>query len=443
MTATDDGATLGTDTSNSVIGLRFSERLPSWMGSIRVRLTLLYSILLFGLAAVVVGGIYAGLSQALDSQPISQRDRQSRVFETEAGPIIIQTEREVENELAEFEREVNTAALDKLRNYSFAALGLLFVGSLAVGWFVADMVLRPINRITGVAREIQATDLKRRINLSGPNDELRDLADTFDEMLARLDQAFEGQRRFIHETSHELRNPLAVLRTNLDVVQSDPTATVEDYREVSEVMGRTAERMTALVDDLLLYARQEAPDHREELVDAATVVTETVAEYRASAEAKSIRLLEHATPRSFVKGDPTALRRALANLLTNAIRHTPEAGRIRVASGSEAAWVWVAVEDEGPGIAEGDQDRVWQRFWRGERRRTKLGSGLGLTIVRQIIEAHGGQVQLLSEPGRGSTFVLWLPIAAGSIAPGERPPSTGEIDMSLLDEATLAAAPVE
>ena len=418
----------------AVFGSRAADRIPSWFGSIRVRLTLLYSVLLFGLAAVVVGGIYAGLSRALDDQPVSRREEVTRVFGTDQGQIIVKTQEEVVDALAFFEKQVNSEALDKLRNYSFAALGLLFLGSLAVGWFVADLVLRPVNRITGVAREIQATDLKRRINLQGPNDELRQLADTFDDMLARLDEAFEGQRRFIHEASHELRNPLAVIRTNLDVVHGDPNSTVDDYREVGEVMSRTAERMTALVDDLLLYARQETPDEREDLINVATVVYETVADYRAAAEANHQLLQAHAPSDTFIKGDSVALRRAVANIVTNALRHTPKGGRIRVAAGAEAAWVWIAVEDEGPGISEADQERVWQRFWRGERRLGRdKGSGLGLTIVRQIAEAHGGQVQLLSEPGRGSTFVLWLPIAAGTHAPGARPANSGEIDMSGLE----------
>ena len=126
------------------------------------------------------------------------------------------------------------------------ALGMLFVGSLGVGWFAAGIVLRPIERITRVAREIQATDLSRRINLRGPNDELRRLADTFDAMLARLDAAFESQRRFIQEASHELRNPLAVIRTNVEVAMADPDASKKSSRELGAVVGRTAERMSTL-----------------------------------------------------------------------------------------------------------------------------------------------------------------------------------------------------
>jgi signal transduction histidine kinase len=391
-----------------VNGRRLVERLPAWMGSIRVRLTVLYSIVLFGLAALVVFGIYTGVSRSLDSQSVSQRPEYRGLFETPTGELI-------EGKVItpeEFERTVNTRALAKMREYSFTALGLLFIGSLGTGWIVAGRVLRPIGRITGVAREIQATDLSRRIHLRGPNDELRQLADTFDAMLARLDAAFESQRRFIHEASHELRNPLAVIRTNLDVALSDPHASVDDLREAGEVVSRTAERMSALVDDLLFYARREEPANRAGLIDVAPIVSDAVAEFRAAAESKGLRLDHVAVPGLWITADATGVRQALANLLANAVRVAPTGSAIRVAAGLEGGWVWVAVEDQGPGIAPEDQDRVWTRFWRGgDRRRAREEgrSGLGLTIVRQIVERHHGRVQLVSEVGRGSTFVLWFP----------------------------------
>lgn len=405
-------------------GRRLAESLPAWMGSIRVRLTVLYSTVLFGLAALVVFGIYTGVSRSLNSQPVSQtieyRDPRVPGESLELIP------------WEEFERRVNTRALDKLREYSFTALGLLFIGSLGTGWIVAGRVLRPIGRITGVAREIQATDLSRRIDLGGPNDELRQLADTFDAMLARLDAAFESQRRFIHEASHELRNPLAVIRTNLDVAMTDPDATVDDFREVSEVVGRTAERMSTLVDDLLLYARQEEPANRAGLIDVAPLVHDAVAEFRAAAEGAGIRLDHVVTPGLWINADATAIRQALANLLANAVRLAPAGSAIRVAAGAEGGWVWLAVEDQGPGIAPEDQERVWARFWRGDRRRAREEgrSGLGLTIVRQIVERHHGRVQLVSEVGHGSTFVLWFP----SVEPPV--PDTGSVPVVDVSEGS-------
>jgi signal transduction histidine kinase len=307
-----------------------------------------------------------------------------------------------------------------LRSYSFGALGAMFLVSLGVGWVVAGRVLAPIDRITGVARDIQATDLKRRIALKGPPDELKQLADTFDGMLERIDDAFENQRRFIQEASHELRNPLAVIRTNLDVALADPDASTEDLRHAAEVVQRSAERMSHLVDDLLTYARQGATVRQFERVDAADVVADAAAEFEIPAEARGITL-EWASPTGLtVIGDRVALRQALANLLANAVRLAPEGSTIRLAAGREGdpddpgdRWVWLAVEDQGPGIPEGQRDLVFQRFWRGDghRARQEGRSGLGLTIVRQIAESHRGSARVAPNEAGGSTFSLWLPAA--------------------------------
>lgn len=386
---------------------------PNRLGSIRTRLALLYSILLFGLAAIVVGGIYLSLSRALSDEPMSRDARYGDLIAAveSASGVSVDGALPVSDRLVAFEGEVNRRALDQLRTYSVTALVALFLGSLAVGWYVAGLVLRPIGRISSVAREISATDLSRRIDLGGPDDELRDLADTFDDMLGRLDVAFESQRRFVQEASHELRNPLAVLRANLDVVMADPDADTDDFRAAGEVAGRAAARMSALVDDLLLYAHHERADSRREPVDAAIVVAETVEDFGATAAAAGIVLLHEIAPELPVVGDPVALRRALANLLSNAIRVSDPTCRVRVTAGQDAEMVWMSVLDDGPGLSPEDQERVFQRFWRGDRASAREAgrSGLGLAIVRQIAEAHGGQVTLRSTIGVGSTFTVWLP----------------------------------
>jgi signal transduction histidine kinase len=386
------------------------------MGSIRFRLTALYSLFLFGLAAVVVGGIYLALAHRLHEEPVSR----DIVIEQLPATVDPEGNTYLPPTYQDFERRVNERSLQLLRSYSFGALGLLFLTSLGVGWVVAGRVLAPIDRITGVAREIQATDLKRRIALQGPPDELKDLADTFDGMLSRIDEAFESQRRFIQEASHELRNPLAVIRTNLDVTLADEDASNEDLRRTSEVVRRAAERMSHLVDDLLTYARQGATVRQFERLDAASVVADAAAEFQVPAEARGV-VLEAASPSGLVViGDRVALRQAVANLLANAIRLAPEGSMIRVAAGQEGDpddrgdhWVWIAVEDQGPGIPEAQQELVFQRFWRGDGRKAREEgrSGLGLTIVRQIAESHRGSVRLASNPAGGSTFSLWLPAA--------------------------------
>src|SRR4051812_20237159 len=174
--------------------------------SIRLRLALTYSLVMCLLAALAVGAIYLALAHSVDSQPVVTRQ------------VVDQFGRVVAQETTQkVERLVNAATLDKLRSYSVSALLVFFVASFGVSWLIAGYLLRPVGRITRVARDISATDLTRRIDLQGPDDELHQLADTFDQMLGRLDEAFASQRQFIQEASHELRNPLAVIRTNLEV----------------------------------------------------------------------------------------------------------------------------------------------------------------------------------------------------------------------------------
>jgi signal transduction histidine kinase len=395
------------------------DRLPEWARSIRFRYTLLYSAVLFGLAAVVVAAIYLVLVMSLRNEPVSSGIRGKvcdfRQVPAHCFPIDLFTARELE-------RNVNAETVTKLRNYSFGALGILFVASLGVGWAVAGRVLRPIGRITAVARDIQATDLSRRIELPGPEDELKQLADTFDAMLARLDAAFAAQRQFTADASHELRNPLAIIRTNVDVALADPNADPDDLRNTIVVVKRASDRMARLVDDLLALARRQEPRFEHEPVDLGAAVAEASDDFVVPATARNIVLDRTIVPGVTVSGDRDALKRAVANLLENAVRLAPAGSRIRLASGSEGDRAWIAVADEGPGIAAEDQPHVFDRFWRADKARSRAdgGTGLGLAIVRQIAESHGGQVRLQSKPGVGSSFVIWLPVAATSAA--ELPP---------------------
>ncbi len=391
---------------------RVARTLPDWMGSVRFRLTALYSLFLFGLAALVVGGIYLGLAAQLGDETVSRELDRVTVSSGPSGEPVIDRE-PVQVNFTTFEQQVNERSLQLLRSYSFGALAVLFLASLVVGWLVAGRVLAPIDRITAVARDIQATDLSRRIALRGPPDELKSLADTFDGMLGRIDDAFENQRRFIQDASHELRNPLAVIRTNLEVALGDPDATAEDLRRSGEVVQRTTERMSHLVDDLLTYARQGSTVRELTRVDLADVVADTAAEFAAPAAARGLTLAHAAEPGSWVVGDRVALRQALANLVANAVRLAPTGTTVRILGGRKDAWVWAAVDDEGPGVPEDQRDLLFQRFFRGDGRRAREEgrSGLGLTIVRQIAEGHRGEVHLQPNAAGGSTFALWLPAA--------------------------------
>jgi signal transduction histidine kinase len=394
-----------------------ADRLPEWMRSIRFRYTLLYSAVLFGLAALAVASVYLIVSAKLHRYPVSFGPG-----EVWCNPFTDRCMRFSSVDRQDFQRLVYTEALSTLRYYTFAALGVLFVASLGVGWVIAGRVLRPIGRITSVARDIHATDLSRRIELAGPDDELKQLADTFDAMLARLDAAFAAQRQFVADASHELRNPLAIIRTNVEVALADPDADPQDLRHTITVVKRAGDRMSRLVDDLLALARRQEPTLEHERVDLGAAVAEASDDFLVPAEARGIVLDRAIAPEVVVIGDRDALKRAVANLLENAVRLAPASTRIKLATGSEGGRAWIAVADEGPGIAAEDQQHVFDRFWRADKARSRAdgGTGLGLAIVRQIAESHGGHVRLHSKVGVGSTFVIWLPIAPAAREPASR-----------------------
>lgn len=408
--------------------VQLADALPDWVGSIRFRLTALYSLVLFGLAAFMVAGIYGLIATRLHDETVYVSREVTTVEQVPGG--IRLTPTEIRAEYRSVEALANDRALSLLRTYSASALGLLFVASLGVGWAVAGRVLAPIGRITSVARDIQATDLTRRISLRGPPDELKELADTFDAMLARLDDAFEGQQRFIQETSHELRNPLAVIRTNLEVALADPDADAEELRRTAEVVGRSAARMSHLVDDLLVYARRGSPAHETGPVDLSLVIGEVADEFRAPARQRDLTVASAADPGLVVIGDRVALRRVLANLLTNAVRLAPAGSTISVTGGRVDGWVHLTVADEGPGIAEEERELVFQRFWRGDRTSAREDgrSGLGLAIVEQIARDHRGTVALEPTEAGGSAFTVWLPASEATdpvpdlVGDGGQPP---------------------
>ena len=378
------------------------------LGSIRTRIALLYSVLLFGLAAIVLGVIYLSFSESLSDEKISQQHleiEQADLNKDGSSPF------EEIDELILLEENVNRNAVEQLRDYIFLALAGLLLISLTVGWYVAGIVLKPIKHISFAAREISATDLSKRIDLRGPSDELRDLADTFDEMLARLDKAFRNQREFLEEAAHELRNPLAVMRANLEVVSSDPDSTIEDYVAASEVASRASDRMGKLVDDLLLYAHHERPDLQRVNLDLTELVINTVEDFQAEAKSSEVLLEIECDSNLEVVGDHSALRRAFANILSNSIRVSEKGKHIYVQAGSDKEMVWISVNDEGPGLDPEDSEKVFDRFWKadGVSAREAGRSGLGLAIVKTIVETHGGRSTVRSTKGEGSTFTIWLP----------------------------------
>ena len=243
-----------------------------------------------------------------------------------------------------------------------------------------------------MAREIQASDLSRRIGLRGPDDEITRLASTFDGMLERLDQAFSSQRRFLADTSHDLRTPLAVIRSNVEVVAGDDRATVADWQEVGGIVRRNVEKMSEMIDGLLATARLQTGKAQAVTLNLAEIVAAKAAEFGKPLGERGIALV--ATPETaLVDGVPVALHRAFTNLLDNAIGVSAPGSTIHIGAGVVDNWAWMAVADEGPGLpAEPEGGRI----------------GLGLSIVEQIAAGHEGALVSSTRP-RGTTMVIWLP----------------------------------
>jgi signal transduction histidine kinase len=283
-----------------------------------------------------------------------------------------------------------------------------------------------VRQIAATAGDIGAAgDLSRRIRLSGPDDEFHELADTIDSMLARIDEAFYAQRRLLDDASHELRNPLAIIQTTTDAVLLADDTTESERRDAALVVSRASRRMTRLVEDLLAAARRDAPAFTDDGIDLAELLGEAGAEFEALAGEGGRRLEYRVDPVAdlVVLGDHDALRRAVANLVSNAVRYAPAGSAVTLGAGRAGDWCWMAVHDSGPGISREAQRQLFDRFYRGERTAESAGhAGLGLSIVRQIVEGHRGTVAVHSAPGRGATFVLWLP-SAGAPTDEQKPPA--------------------
>ncbi|RKN47811.1 sensor histidine kinase [Micromonospora endolithica] len=396
--------------------------------SIRFRLTVLYSTLLFALAGAGLGVAYVAVDRALDPKPVTKRlEAQLVKLKSDGRTVPTGVTLEVA-EVQQIEGEVNLRLMQTLRDWSLVALGGLFLASLGIGWVLSGRALRPVGAIARTTREIQATDLSRRIRLNGPRDELRDLADTIDSMLDRLDQAFRSQRQLIDDASHELRSPLAIIRAHLDASLTSPEATEEERRQAVATVDRATTRMSRLVEDLLATARRDTDALSDTDVDLSAVAREAGEDVAPLAAGRGLRLRYALGGDLVCIGDPDALRRAAGNLLSNAVRLSPPGSAITVGTGRAGGWLWLAVADEGPGIADADQSRVFDRFWRGAAPRGSGGdrrTGLGLAIVRQIVESHGGHPAVFSRLGAGSTFVFWLP--AVDRADDEPPPTAAPL----------------
>lgn len=306
---------------------------------------------------------------------------------------------------------IRQAALGQLRVISLIGLALMAVLGSAGAYWLAERTLRPVREVSQTAKRIGASTLNTRLVLAGPEDELKELADAFNAMLDRLEGAFAQQSRFVADAAHELRTPLATLRTNLEVISTNPDVTLEDYREMVITLERALMRLERLVAGLLVLAQGEKEVIKEELV-LGPLLEEVLLALTPLADERRVTLRLKGKPEVPVYGDGPLLARAFANLVENGIRYNRPDGEVVVTISDDDDWAVVTIADTGIGIPAEEQVHIFDRFYRVDRSRTwhHGGAGLGLSIAAHVVQQHGGQIQVESTPGLGSTFTVRLPL---------------------------------
>jgi signal transduction histidine kinase len=304
--------------------------------------------------------------------------------------------------------------LDSFKTESAIALGIIAILSFGMSWWMAGRALAPVHRITDAARSLSERTLHARINLQGPNDELKQLADTFDAMLARLERAFSSRRRFVANASHELRTPLATERVLIDEALANRSASPDDLRTILEQLRANSEDTERLIDALLVLARSERGIERWSPVDLSSVVASVLDQSVAEAAVAGVTVsstLESVA----VSGDPGLLERLAGNLVENAIRHNMTGGTaaVSVSSCKESRDAVLEVENTGPGLERESVDGLVEPFRRAgpDRASNDGGVGLGLSIVDAVVTAHHGTMALRARQGGGLHVRVELPVA--------------------------------
>ena len=365
--------------------------LPGRM-SVRLRLTLLYGLLFFLAGALLLFVMTVLMANILSNVQV-------------IGLGISDAES------AELKRQFVEQTMKQLVGRSLLALGGVGIITLVLGWFVADRALSPLQRVTATARRLSESTLHERIALEGPDDEIKELADTFDAMLERLGHAFDAQRRFVANASHELRTPLAINRTLLEVALGDPEAS-DDLRAVGKTLLATNARHERLIEGLLLLARSERELTTRTPVDLAEVAS-TVLEHSARQDHDHDVTVHPELTSGKALGDPVLLEHLVSNLVENAIKHNEDGGELWIRTGMLEGYATVQVENTGPVVPAYEVEGLFEPFRRlnSDRLGSAKGAGLGLSIVRSVVLAHRGAVYALPRPGGGLIVTVRFPPA--------------------------------
>ncbi len=387
-----------------------SRVLSSWSRlGLRMRLTLLYGGLFF-----LAGSVLLWFTHLLTARALNQRfvvavaSKVTGVPDAVFGGRLPDSDMLAQRVRTNVEQGAADVLTDVLRS-SVIVMVLVGVVAVVLGYLVADRALRPLDRMTETAQRLSESTLHERIGLRGPQDEVKRLADTFDAMLDRLHGVFDAQRRFIANASHELRTPLAVNRTVLEVSLEEPAAS-EDLKALARTLLGTNARYERLIEGLLMLAQSEQELAARKPVDLRQVVRTAMEQIDLQPRRRKVVVHEDLCP-AVAHGDPLFLERCLVNLLENAIKYNVRDGEVWVRLREEEAGVSVTVENTGPLVPPYEVDDLFEPFRRlgGDRVRSARGAGLGLSIVRAIAVAHGGEVEALARPEGGLTVTVRLP----------------------------------
>jgi signal transduction histidine kinase len=384
--------------------------------TVRARLTLLYTGLFAVCGAILVAVSYTLVAQlgvpTQGQQPSSSggvaasfaaRCRSERLLANPDTAILAKCDSYYQLLGAQAQRDLT---LSHLLEYSLITLAVAIALAAILGWIASGRALRPVHRITAAARAASEHNLSARVASRGPRDELRELAETFDEMLGRLQAAFEGQQRFIANVSHELRTPLAVMRATVDVVLGNPDSTPGDLRGMAADIRAAVDHAEHLIGALLILARNERGLTVHDEVDLATVAEDVLD----TADLRDRRV--HATLEpAVISGDPVLAERLIANLVDNAVRYNAAAGDIWISTRAAVGGSQLAVANTGPVISPADADRIFQPFQRLSDRTSHDGFGLGLAIVTSIAAIHGGTVTARPRNDGGLSVTVTMPSA--------------------------------
>jgi signal transduction histidine kinase len=385
--------------------------------SIRLRLAALLTALF-----LLLGGTLLGLSYAIVRSNLSVDPH--RLYETAADRLGIAADpsgqhrpaelrggapaqrRLVLQEVQEVQEELVNDDLRELTLQYLVILAVMAVLSGALGWFVSGRVLRPMSDITATARRVSKESLHERIALDGPDDELKQLADTFDSMLGRLEAGFDRERAFVRNASHELRTPLSVIRAEADVTLADEADDPEALRRALAVVREASERSERLIDALLALARAGRDDHPRSEVDLGQLVRQLTDE----TDLHDLRVDLTLRP-AHVLGDPELLRTMAANLIDNAVRHNTTNGWIKIGTESAGGDARLEISNSGAVITREDAASLTEPFRRRGTARTGDGLGLGLSIATSVAQAHGGQLAIMPLERGGLRVSIELPAA--------------------------------